>query len=117
MLHADNIFLSCGGQQAFDVLDADMKTPGPFRAGFGFAEVAGCQVSVLAGTVFQDAHLPLTVWFRAMWHITSQKNGVSALGLQRALGLGSYKTVDPPQVASGDGAPRPGTSARSSGSR
>ncbi|MET0223919.1 MAG: IS1595 family transposase, partial [Terrimicrobium sp.] len=55
----------------------------------------GCrmQVSVLAGTVFQDTHLPLTVWFRAMWHITSQKNGVSALGLQRALGLGSYKTA------------------------
>jgi transposase-like protein len=51
------------------------------------------QVSVLAGTVFQDTHLALTVWFRAMWHITSQKNGVSALGLQRALGLGSYKTA------------------------
>jgi transposase-like protein len=51
------------------------------------------QVSVLAGTVFQDTHLPLTVWFRAMWNITSQKNGVSALGLQRALGLGSYKTA------------------------
>jgi hypothetical protein len=51
------------------------------------------QVSVLAGTVFQDTHLPLRVWFRAMWHITSQKNGVSALGLQRALGLGSYKTA------------------------
>ena len=28
-----------------------------------------------------------------MSHITSQKNGVSALGLQRALGLGSYKTA------------------------
>jgi transposase-like protein len=51
------------------------------------------QVSVLAGTVFQDTHLPLTVWFRAMWYVTSQKNGVSALGLQRALGLGSYKTA------------------------
>ena len=51
------------------------------------------QVSVLAGTVFQDTHLSLTVWFRAMWHMTSQKNGVSALGLQRALGLGSYKTA------------------------
>jgi transposase-like protein len=55
----------------------------------------GCrkQVSVLAGTVFQDTHLPLTVWFRAMWQITSQKNGMSALGLQRVLGLGSYKTA------------------------
>jgi transposase-like protein/ribosomal protein L37AE/L43A len=51
------------------------------------------QASVTAGTVFQDSHLPLTTWFRAMWHITNQKNGVSALGLQRALGLGSYKTA------------------------
>jgi transposase-like protein len=28
-----------------------------------------------------------------MWHVTSQKNGVSALGVQRVLGLGSYKTA------------------------
>jgi transposase-like protein len=28
-----------------------------------------------------------------MWHVTSQKNGVSALGLQRVLGLGSDKTA------------------------
>jgi transposase-like protein len=55
----------------------------------------GCryEMSVTAGTVFQDTHMPLTTWFRAMWHVTSQKNGVSALGLQRALGLGSYKTA------------------------
>lgn len=51
------------------------------------------QVSVTAGTVFQDTHLPLAVWFRAIWHVTCQKNGVSAAGLQRALGVGSYKTV------------------------
>jgi transposase-like protein len=50
-------------------------------------------MSVTAGTVFQDSHLPLTVWFRALWQITSQKNGISALGLQRVLGLGSYKTA------------------------
>lgn len=55
----------------------------------------GCrrQISVTAGTIFQDRKLPLTLWFRAMWHMTSQKNGVSALGLQRVLGLGSYKTA------------------------
>jgi transposase-like protein len=51
------------------------------------------QVSVLAGSVFQGTHLPLTIWFRAMWYLTSQKNGMSALGLQRVLGLGSYKTA------------------------
>jgi transposase-like protein len=56
---------------------------------------AGCrhQTSVTAGTIFQDSHLPLTTWFRGMWYVTSQKNGVSALGLQRVLGLGSYKTA------------------------
>ena len=51
------------------------------------------EMSVTAGTILQDSHLPLTVWFRAMWQITSQKNGISALGLQRVLGLGSYKTA------------------------
>ncbi len=55
----------------------------------------GCrrQVSVTSGTIFQDRKLPLTIWFRAMWYVTSQKNGVSALGLQRVLGMGSYKTA------------------------
>jgi transposase-like protein len=51
------------------------------------------QCSVTAGTVFQDSHLPLTLWFRAAWWVTSQKNGVSAMGLQRILGLKSYKTA------------------------
>lgn len=51
------------------------------------------QASVTAGTIFQDSHLPLTTWFRAMWYMTSQKNGVSALGLQRVLGFGSYRTA------------------------
>jgi transposase-like protein len=58
-------------------------------------ECAGChrQISVTAGTVFQDSRLPLTLWFRAVWWVTSQKSGVSAMGLQRVLGLKSYKTA------------------------
>jgi transposase-like protein len=51
------------------------------------------QTSVLAGTIFQDTKLPLTLWVRGLWHVTAQKNGVSALGLQRVLGLGSYRTA------------------------
>lgn len=51
------------------------------------------QTSVTAGTVFQDTRKPLKVWFRAMWYVTSQKNGASALGLQRVLGLSSYQTA------------------------
>src|SRR5712691_5182304 len=51
------------------------------------------QASVTAGTVFQDIRKPLIMWFRAMWYVTSQKNGASALGIQRVLGLGSYQTA------------------------
>jgi len=47
----------------------------------------------LAGTIFQDTKADLRLWFRAMWYVTNQKSGVSALGLQRALGLGSYQTA------------------------
>jgi len=61
----------------------------------GLYECAVChrQTSVTAGTVLQDTRKPLTLWFRAMWYVTSQKTGVSALGLQRVLGLGSYETA------------------------
>ena len=51
------------------------------------------RTSITAGTIFQDTHTPLTIWFRAMWWITTQKNGASALGLQRILGLKSYETA------------------------
>jgi transposase-like protein len=51
------------------------------------------QTSVTAGTIFQDTRTPLTVWFRAMWWVTTQKNGASALSLQRILGLKSYETA------------------------
>ena len=53
----------------------------------------GRKTSIIQGIIFQDSHLPLLTWFRAMWHICVQKNGASALGLQRALGLGSYRTA------------------------
>lgn len=37
--------------------------------------------------------MSLQVWFRAIWWVVSQKNGASALGLKRVLGLGSYETA------------------------
>lgn len=55
----------------------------------------GCdyQASITAGTIFQDTHKPLQMWFRAIWQITSQKYGANALGLKRVLGVGSYRTA------------------------
>lgn len=54
-----------------------------------------CQrhVSITAGTLFADTHKPLRLWFEALWHVTNQKYGASALGMQRILGLGSYRTA------------------------
>ena len=51
------------------------------------------QVSVTAGTIFQNTRTPLRVWFRAIWWVTGQKNGASAMGLKMILGLGSYQTA------------------------
>lgn len=51
------------------------------------------QSTVTAGTIFEKTRTPLRVWLAAAWYLTNQKQGVSALGLQRVLGLGSYQTA------------------------
>ncbi len=68
---------------------------GAWQLGNGLFKCKGCErkVSVIAGTIFEGTRKPLAIWFRAIWWVTSQKNGASALGLMRILGLGSYKTA------------------------
>ena len=51
------------------------------------------RVSRTAGTIFQDTRTPLTVWFAAGWYMTADPGGVSALTMQKLLGLGSYQTA------------------------
>ncbi len=51
------------------------------------------QTSVVAGTVFERSRVPLLDWFRAVWLMTSQKNGVSAKSLQGELDLSTYKAA------------------------
>jgi len=53
----------------------------------------GYQASVTAGTIFHRTRIPLQDWFRALWWMTDHKNRLSASGLQRLLGLGSYRTA------------------------
>ena len=55
--------------------------------------VCRAETSLTARTIFEGTRKPLRTWFLAMWFVTSQKNGVSALGLQRELGFGSYETA------------------------
>ena len=72
----------CGGRKAW-----------PAQRGRLICAACRHQATVTAGTIFQDSRLSLRLWCRALWHVTSQKNGASALGLQRVLGLGSYQTA------------------------
>ena len=65
----------------------------PVRSVLLQCATCGRQSSVMAGTIFQDSRMSLTLWFRAIWWVTSQKTGASALGLQKVMGLGSYRTA------------------------
>jgi len=76
------VWPSCGGRKAW-----------PAQRGRLICAACRHQATVTAGTIFQDSRLSLRLWCRAIWQVTSQKNGASALGLQRVLGLGSYQTA------------------------
>jgi len=65
----------------------------PVRGSWYECAACGHQSSVISGTVLAGTRKPLVQWFRAMWAVTSSKSGISAMGLQRVLGLGSYKTA------------------------
>ena len=50
-------------------------------------------IRVTVGTPFQDSHIPLKTWFYTLWFMVSQKNGISALGLSREIGIKRQKTA------------------------
>ncbi len=50
------------------------------------------QSSLMAGTFFASTKLPLSIWFLAIYLITGEKNGISALELSRELGI-SYNAT------------------------
>lgn len=45
------------------------------------------QVSLTSGTIFHSTKLPLKTWFRAIYHMTQTKGGISSLELARRLGV------------------------------
>lgn len=66
-----------------------------WQMGSGLIRCIECHndVSVIAGTIFHGTRKPLKLWFQAIWYVTSQKYGGSALGLKHVLGLNSYQTA------------------------
>lgn len=53
----------------------------------------GRDTSAMAGTVLHRSHIPLTEWFWAAYLVATHTPGISALQLQKQLGLGSYRTA------------------------
>src|SRR5229473_3135817 len=73
----------CGHERAYELVNQ------------GRHQCAKCrhQVSLTSGTVLHRTKIPLTHWFWAAYLMTTDKRGVSALLLQRQLGLSCYETA------------------------
>jgi hypothetical protein len=65
----------------------------PLRRAWYECASCRCQTSVTAGTIFQDTHKPLTLWFHALWWAAGRKAAFSAVALQSTLGLTNYQTA------------------------
>ena len=73
----------CGG------MDAGKQADGVYRC-----HDCRKKVSVISGTIFHKTRVPLTVWFEAVWLLTSDKGGgVTAAHLHRVLPIASYQTA------------------------
>ena len=77
----------CGAQKAWKEKSASVRA--------GVYKCAECrkEFTVTVGTVMEDSHISIRQWLMAFCLMTSSKKGVSALQLQRNLGLGSYKSA------------------------
>lgn len=73
---------ACGGEEAWRT-----------KRGLWVCGACERQTSVTAGTLLAGTRTPLVSWFMSIWQLTNQKSGLSAMGLQRMLGLGSYETA------------------------
>ncbi len=69
------------------------EAPWITERGYLHCRECGKETSITSGTIFEKTRYPLRTWFFAVWLVTSQKFGTSALGIKRSLGLGSYQTA------------------------
>jgi transposase-like protein len=72
----------CGHRRAWELGDGRYECPECHE-----------RTSATAGTIFDRTRTPLTVWFTACWLFATQKDGISALALKRALEIGSTQTA------------------------
>lgn len=77
----------CEGKNTYKMKGASI------RAGLHRCHDCKKPFTVTVGTIFEDSHIPLAKWIKAFHLMCSSKKGISALQLQRNLGLGSYKSA------------------------
>src|SRR5688572_21725145 len=77
----------CGSDNAYRMIGRTCR-PGLCRC-----RTCKKQFTVTVGTIFEDTHLPLAMWVKAIHLMSTSKKGMSALQLQRNLGIGSYKSA------------------------
>lgn len=82
----------CGSVDRASRLEAKEKGKGA-RPGLLFCNECREQFSVTIGTVMESSHIPLHKWLLAIHLMSASKKGISALQLQRMLGLGSYRSA------------------------
>jgi len=86
--------MDCRWPQGFECARCGTKAePWTTSRGYLHCRQCGSEMSITSGTIFDRTRTPLRTWFATMWFVVSQKDGASALGLKRVLGLGSYQTA------------------------
>lgn len=79
----------CGRVDGHTKLNGKAHRSGVWKCNNGCAK----QFTATVGAVMEGSHLPIRIWLMAFSILCSAKKGVSALQLQRQLGLGSYRTA------------------------
>jgi transposase-like protein len=82
----------CGVEGESYRLNAKPDSKHPVRPGVW--KCGGCrkQFTVKVGTIFEDSHIPLTTWLKAIHLLCASKKGMSAHQLHRMLGV-TYKSA------------------------
>lgn len=77
----------CGNVKVFHV------THRPFHWVCKACNKNGYRFSVITKTIFENTKYPLREWFKVIFLMSQSKKGMSALQIQRTLGMGSYETA------------------------
>lgn len=78
----------CGTVDQATKLEGKAHRPGVYKC-----RPCRRQFTVTVNTIFHRSHIPLRTWIMAFSILCAAKKGISALQLQRQLGLGSYQSA------------------------